>query len=140
MSEEFYTWNKGEVIKFTNHFESSEFECNCQYESCIEQKLSKQLIEKLEEIRVEFGEPIWISSGCRCEKHNKAEDGGENSQHLIPKNGRAADLKAKNLDRLYDLCLQKFSAIGDGRKKGKFIHVDVRSLPKGKKGPITFGY
>ena len=57
----------------------------------------------LEPSRVAFGQPIYISSGYRCQALNKAVGGKPTSQHL---RGEAADLQVRgveNLSRLYNL-------------------------------------
>ncbi len=128
---DFYEWSSGEDIQFTTNFNSSEFESP----DCEDHKISVELIDKLQQLRDKYGKSITITSGYRSKEYNAKVGGVENSQHIL---GKAADITAKDLDTLYDLCLELFSAIGDGRKKGKFIHVDVRT--KLKKGPITFGY
>lgn len=48
------------------------------------------LIERLDEIREGFGQPIIVTSGYRCPALNKAVGGVSNSAH---KSGLAADLK-----------------------------------------------
>jgi uncharacterized protein YcbK (DUF882 family) len=133
MSNEFYRWNTGANIQFTPHFNSSEFESP----DCDKHKISVDLVNKLESLRLDYNRSITVTSGYRSKEHNAKVGGVENSQHV---QGMAADLTGKDLDKLHELCLTIFNAIGDGRKKGKFIHVDVRTLPPGKKGPITFGY
>ena len=133
MSNEYFYWSTGENIQFTNHFNSKEFESP----DCNKHKISVDLVNKLESLRLDYGRSITVTSGYRSKEHNAKVGGVENSQHV---QGLAADLTAKDLDKLHELCLKLFNAIGDGRKKGKFIHVDVRTLSPGKKGPITFGY
>lgn len=118
-------WKRGAALKLSDHFSSKEFECPCG--KCDEQKISAKLIEKLEQVRVEFGEPVSVNSGYRCPEHNVQVGGHASSSHV---NGLAADVRPKitttdSLDQLYDLCYSKFDNIGNGRNKG-FIHVDVR--------------
>ncbi len=129
--DSFYYWSTGENHQFTDHFNSKEFESP----ESDKHMISKDLVEKLELLRKEYGKSITINSGYRTKEHNAKVGGVENSQHVL---GKAADLTAKDLDKLYELAITIFNAIGDGRKKGKFIHVDVRTM--GHKGPILFGY
>jgi len=133
MSDSNHVWKTGDSIQFTENFSSKEFECP----SAKEHIISKNLVNKLQELRTRYGKSITITSGYRSAEHNTKVGGVKNSQHVL---GLAVDLTAKDLNKLYDLCCEIFSAIGDGRKKGKFIHVDVRQLSKGSKGPIKFGY
>lgn len=53
----------------------------------------------LEPIRKEFGHPIHVNSGYRCEKLNKLVHGVRNSFHCY---GRAADITAADFPRLCD--------------------------------------
>ena len=133
MSNEFYHWSSGDDIQFTKNFNSKEFECP----GSDEHKISKKLIQKLQELRDMYGKSIKITSGYRSQKYNDSlKNSVKNSQHVL---GLAVDLTGSDLDKLYELSKQLFSAVGDGRKKGKFLHVDVRNLGK-LKGPILFGY
>lgn len=120
-------FKKGENKQITDHFNSKEFECPCSNCDLDTQYISEELVIKLEEVRIEYGNGILINSGYRCPIHNKEVGGKENSSHM---NGLAADPSPArktldDLDNLYDLCYDKFDNIGDGRKHG-FIHVDVR--------------
>ena len=131
MDDNFHYWSSGDNIQFTDHFNSKEFESP----ESDKHMISKDLVEKLESLRTQYGKSITITSGYRTKEHNAKVGGVENSQHVL---GKAADLTARDLDKVYELAIKIFNAIGDGRKKGKFIHVDVRT--KGQKGPILFGY
>lgn len=67
------------------------------------------LIEQLDKIRILYGKPIYINSGYRCPKLNKAVKGVDSSQHQL---GIAADLdtrkgKVEN-KKLYDLISKNF--------------------------------
>lgn len=53
----------------------------------------------LEPIRKEFGYPVHVNSGYRCEKLNKLVNGVRNSFHC---SGRAADITAADFSRLCD--------------------------------------
>lgn len=133
MSDEFFQWKTGDNIQFSKNFNSSEFECP----ESKDHKINRDLVDSLQDLRDKFGKSITITSGYRSQAHNDKIGGVKNSQHVL---GRAVDITAKDLDKLYDLCLSIFNAVGDGRKKGKFIHVDNRILPPGRKAPVTFGY
>ena len=68
------------------------------------------------------GIPFIVLSGSRCEKHNKAEGGKEESSHLV---GFGSDIAAENDEKrfiiLRALVIVGFSRIGIGKS---FIHVD----------------
>ena len=73
-------------INLTAHFNLREFECGC----CQRVKLSPTLVMRLEELRWLWGRPLVVTSGYRCETHNKAVGGVENSRHT---QGTAADIR-----------------------------------------------
>lgn len=51
----------------------------------------------LDPAREALGEPIYISSGYRCEQLNRILLGVKNSQHLV---GEAADIYCQHMDKL----------------------------------------
>jgi uncharacterized protein YcbK (DUF882 family) len=124
----------------TSFFTSEEFACKCKNKHCEGKppKLAMQstLVQALNRVREEFGAPITVTSGFRCQAHNTAVGGSPKSQHM---QGIAADIKPasgkkEDLERLYQLCLAEkaFSGVGDGRPKS-FVHVDCRALKPGEK-------
>lgn len=124
----------------TSFFTSEEFACKCKNKHCEGKppKLAMQstLVQALNRVREEFGQPITVTSGYRCPAHNKAIGGSPKSQHML---GTAVDIqpasgKPEDLERLYQLCLEEaaFTGVGDGRKK-RFVHVDCRTLRPGEK-------
>jgi uncharacterized protein YcbK (DUF882 family) len=124
---EFYTWKKGEDVQFTQHFSSKEFTCNCKHSDCIEQKISKELVDDLEKCRQEYGQAVIINSGYRCLKHNKEIGGANHSQHM---EGKAADTRPKllttdTMDEWIKVLSGTFKAMGIAQS---FIHVDVREM------------
>lgn len=106
----------------SEHFNRDEFECKCT--QCGFDTVDVGLINLLEAVRNHFGKPVIISSGCRCEAHNKAEGGSLKSQHLL---GRAADIVvADTSPDAVATFLEVFGAQGIGRYNS-FTHVDSRS-------------
>jgi len=120
-SKKYFIFNKGEKFKLSDNFSSHELECKCSRADCIEQKISVNLIEKLQKIREKLGKSLKITSGYRCEAHNKAIGGAAKSQHIL---GNAADLKTEDMDSLEALVEVEFDAVGNA--KPSFLHVDVR--------------
>jgi uncharacterized protein YcbK (DUF882 family) len=102
----------------SKYFKLDEFKCKC----CGKAPMDEKLLENLDKVREEFGKPITVTSGYRCEKRNKEIGGALKSQHIL---GKAADIKGDDLDKLYEICEKHFKAVGDGRPKG-FVHVDTR--------------
>ena len=112
----------------SSNFSRREFSCKC---GCGMDTVDAELIMVLENLRWGQGvggksRAITVSSGCRCEEHNRNEGGGDNSQHLI---GKAADIAvygvtpkdvAEYLDKWHP------DQYGIGRYE-TFTHIDVRS-------------
>lgn len=130
--DKYYYWEKGQVYKFNNYFNTGEFACQCKYSDCVEQKIAIELIDKLTELRESINEPLTVTSGFRCTKHQvDLRKSGVNtvvaskSSHEL---GDAADIKPSrlsipNLEKFSD---KYFEAIGTAKT---FLHVDLR---KGK--------
>lgn len=125
---EYYIWNKGSDIKLSNNFKSSEFSCHCKFPECVEQRISSDLINRLEKIRTELGQPIHITSGYRCTKYQKvvADSGAQTakgkSQHEL---GNAADIAPQDGDCKKALVVANkyFIFIGIANS---FLHLDTR--------------
>ncbi|MCH8242102.1 MAG: hypothetical protein IH897_05760 [Planctomycetes bacterium] len=103
----------------TKNFSKKEFACKC---GCGFDAISPKLVEKLQGIRDHIENPIIISSGCRCENHNRLQGGHSDSAHL---KGFAADiLCADSASRfeLLSLAVKNFARIGINMR---FIHVDI---------------
>ena len=80
-------------MKLTKNFDLNEFSCKCGCEMPQDVLVNVQkLASQLQTLRNALGKPIDPSSGYRCESHNKAIGGAENSQHIY---GMAADIKVK---------------------------------------------
>ena len=106
------------------YFKKAEFACPC----CGVCHMNKELIWKLDLLRELVGEPLIITSGYRCERHNEAVGGAPNSAHL---RGNAADIACPDHLLRYKILKYafylEFPRIGIGKK---FIHLDVdRTLP-----------
>lgn len=66
------------------------------------------LIPRLNQIREEWGHPIYVNSGYRCEKLNKKVGGSKKSSHM---KGLAVDITTGNREsnkRLFNLIRAKF--------------------------------
>lgn len=108
--------------KLSEHFNRSEFACNC---GCGFDTVDAELLRVLEDLRNHFKEPVHINSGCRCRKHNIEVKGSEKSQHLT---GRAADIVVKNHppeDVQYYLQMEYPDRYGIGTYRN-FTHIDTR--------------
>lgn len=112
-------------MTLSKHFQRIEFECKC---GCGFDTVDSELLDILENLRAALGEPIIITSGCRCKEHNEKIGGSPQSQHTL---GRAVDFKVKNfeaeavyeyLDYLYP------DSYGLG-KYPSWVHLDSREGP-----------
>jgi uncharacterized protein YcbK (DUF882 family) len=107
--------------QLSENFRRSEFACRC---NCGFDDISPVLIKALQELRDTIAQAIHVSSGCRCEAHNRRVGGSRQSQHI---RGTAADISCRWLTpqelRRYALQIEAFKGIGLYRG---FLHVDVR--------------
>ena len=109
----------------TKNFSRKEFACKC---GCGEDRISLDLVERLQVIRSTLGKSLTINSGVRCSKYNIAQGGVESSEH-VPNRKRpceGVDVKCDNSLLRYGLLkvgllLFKRVGIGDG-----FIHFGNR--------------
>lgn len=110
----------------TEHFKISEFTCKC---GCGTNIIDQKVIDMAEIIRQELGVPVHVNSGCRCEKHNKAVGGVDNSKHVL---GKACDLScSKGADTMFNTVKKLYA---EGKlpnldycilyKRKNFIHID----------------
>ena len=108
-----------ESWKLVKYFKPKEFECPC----CGKCDMDATLVFSLDTLRDFVGEPLIITSGFRCPKHNEEIGGAPNSAHL---RGKAADILVTNSELrwkiLYFALLIGFQRIGIGRT---FIHLDI---------------
>ena len=105
-------------MKLTKNFNSKEFACPC----CKKEVYLMKHILHLQTMRNHFNKPIKITSGFRCEKHNKKIGGVQYSQHLL---GTATDIKIKEIspDIVADYAEKHFDGVG---RYNTFTHVDSR--------------
>lgn len=117
--------NRGDNIKVSDYFSSSEFHCKCKYRDCKETQISEELVKALEELRDLTG-PLFITSGFRCGKHNTDIGGVGGSQHL---EGKACDIYSQKHDtkKLAQFAeqIEDFENGGIGVAHN-FVHVDIR--------------
>ena len=77
------------------NFKIQEFVCHCGCEMHPEarQNIEALVANVLDPLRDEYGKPIYVNSGYRCEKYNAAVGGVPRSQHML---GQAADISVKS--------------------------------------------
>lgn len=86
-------WNN-KLCGFTAYFKASEFKCKCG--KCNSSAyLNPKLVTYLDQLRIDFGKPVVITSGIRCKKYNDSLPGSsKTSLHL---RGNAADVYIKGV-------------------------------------------
>jgi uncharacterized protein YcbK (DUF882 family) len=130
----YFYWRRSEREALSASFSTDEFNCHCNYPECCggEQRVSCDLVARLQAVRDQFQLPLSVSSGYRCSRHQAElrEAGVQTadglSQHEL---GNAADVVPKLRDRstmrrLLAIAEQHFRAIGVARG---FLHLDTRA-------------
>lgn len=121
------TYKKNSNQKLSKNFSSNEFDCHGK-DCCSTTEVDPKLTECLQKIRDHFGKPVNVSSGYRCQKHNKNVGGATGSRHT---KGHAADIY---IDGVAPAEIAKYAEsidiLGIGLyetdEDGWFVHVDVR--------------
>jgi zinc D-Ala-D-Ala carboxypeptidase len=136
MSEEFtniethITWIKGEKIPVGKYFHSNEFMCRCNFLACQEQRISKDLVGRLDRIRERLGRPLQITSAYRCSEYQQVLRKNGVSTVVAKKSthedGEAADARPldKNMEGFLQICETEFESIGIANT---FLHLDTRA-------------
>ena len=107
------SWEK---IRF---FKLEEFACPC----CGKNNIDMHLVHMLDHLRVWMAQPLKITSGYRCEKHNREVGGVPNSAHL---KGLAVDIHVP--DSKFRFFLIHFAIIVGFQRIGvakNFVHLDI---------------
>lgn len=118
-----YSVRRDGAKKLSEHFRVREFRCQDGSDTVL---VSEELVEVLEAIRNQFGQPVTINSAYRTTSHNAKVGGSAKSQHL---EGTAADIRVGGVTPLEvaqyaEEVLGKAGGIG---LYGTFTHVDVRA-------------
>lgn len=106
-------------------FKSKELECKGTVCGPCKQLPNQEMINKLDEIRQKYNKPIKISSGFRCEKHNKIIKGAAASKHM---QGNAADILDldKDVTKWITPLLEEFNIwIEDPAYTPNWLHVQI---------------
>lgn len=117
-------WKRGENIKITANFSTKEFCCTCGI--CLDQRIDRQLVEKLQAVRDEVKLPLTITSGFRCaRKQQMLRDQGYETASGISTHemGQAVDVTCSDIPALAKAAEKHFMAIGTART---FVHLDLR--------------
>lgn len=111
----------------TKNFRVEEFACKC---GCGEMRISPTVVLICQMVRDHFKKPVRVTSGSRCDKHNKAVGGVDDSQHKVKGDevSHAADVQ---VDGVKPMIVSAFldarfpNALGIGTYK-TFTHIDDR--------------
>ncbi|KXJ61637.1 MAG: serine/threonine protein kinase [Alteromonas sp. Nap_26] len=108
--------------QITKFFKRSEFACQC---GCGFNTVDAELLFILNWLREYFGEPVTVTSGCRCVAHNAAEGGAKKSFHLT---GKAADVKVKNVParEVFEALAENFPDEYGFIEYSTWVHIDSR--------------
>ena len=100
-------------------FKRDEFACAC----CNQNRISGDLVDRLDYARGKAGMPFQISSGYRCINRNRKVKGKPRSSHL---DGYASDIKCRSVSKKDTIVASLFSA---GIKRvgiyKTFVHADI---------------
>ena len=108
--------------EISDNFSRSEFACKC---GCGFDTVDAELVQVLEVVRFKYNSPVHITSGCRCDSHNKKVGGSDGSKHKL---GIAADIVVEGVPavEVYRFLTSIFkSGYGIG-KYDEFTHIDIR--------------
>lgn len=102
-----------------HHFSVGEFACPC----CGRAKISYPFVGLLDQARELVGVPFRVTSGYRCQAHNKQVGGSPDSEHLI---GLAADILVPDSETRF-LIVSAALQVGIRRigVHGSFVHLGV---------------
>lgn len=126
--DKYFYWNKGEVAKLSDNFKTDEFDCHCNYSSCKEQKISKDLITRLQRLRINVKKSITITSAFRCKKYQaylvKSKVNTVVAKQSTHELGEAADCMCQMPIKAFEKqAAKEFESIGIA---ASFLHLDTR--------------
>ena len=109
------------MSKYFSYETDPKMACSC----CNVKKLDPHVIAVLTLVREHFNEPVIITSGYRCPKHNKAVGGAPKSKHV---EGIAVDFKVKGKlpEQVFEYLNDMFPDTYGLGVYSSFVHLDVR--------------
>lgn len=114
-------FDKGNNYDLTPNLALSEVKCRCSNIDCTRTLILKTNILTYQKVRDQFNEPIRVTSGYRCQLHNRSVGGNHASYHMI---GAALDLTPwdfdqDKLDRLEEIAKKHFDVV---IRYNEFVH------------------
>ena len=104
----------------TQNFTFEELRCPC----CHEMEIDEDFLDTLQDMRDELGQPCIVTSGFRCEEHNRDVGGALRSQHM---SGLAIDIHCIDARFRYDLIkAAMFAGFTGIIANDDYLHLDLR--------------
>ena len=134
------TYKKGDEQKIAANFRAREFDCQGRC-CCAETKIDEKLVQYLQQIRDNFGKPVYLTA-YRCPTHNaRTPNAAHNSYHVY---GQAADF---HIDGVEPAEIAKYAESIGVKGIGlydTFVHIDTRKTKSfwyshAQERRITFG-
>lgn len=119
-------------MKLSRHFSREEFACEC---GCGFDTADIELVQVLEHVRLKYGKPVIITSGCRCVEHNEKVQKSANPNYFpyssksYHMQGRAADFVVEGVNpiEVYEWLNRSYPyRYGLGMYSG-WCHLDTRT-------------
>lgn len=110
----------------TKNFSADEMRCKCGCDIC---NVSEDFMDKLQALRTLVGFPLTITSGCRCQAHNKACGGKPTSDHLATENTQCEGVDIKCLNSKHRRIIILTAEIVGIKRAGiakTFIHLGTK--------------
>lgn len=116
---------KYKLTQISTYLAHREFECKCVYADCTFTLLNPELTQTFNAVRFNWGSAIGVTSGFRCQRHNKDVGGFDDSWH---KRGSAIDIYPhnNNIDGLYILANKFFDLVIHYEAEG-FLHCQMET-------------
>lgn len=111
---------KGSNVEIFNKLYTKNFHCHCKGKLCTHTIIQKRLLHSLHLLQKKWIRELYITSGYRCQSHNRKVGGVKNSKHT---RGQAVDIVCpidefeefvKTAEDFFDVVLPY--------KKNNFIH------------------
>ena len=131
--------------QITPHFNESELRCKC---SCGRMEFSDAAVGYLEDLRVKFGKPMYLSSAYRCPEYNSlvSSTGPEGPHTQTEDDNITVDVLTFGADALWLVAyaiMQGFEGVGVSQKGGRgsrFVHLDRLGQTTKRPRPWLWSY
>lgn len=123
---EVFIYPKNSTEDLADHLNAVEFACHCTYKECHFFLWSPKLKKAWNGLRGDYGAPLDLTNGFRCQKHNKDETGRDESYHTV---GQSLDIDILKMgeveiNRLQWIAKRYFDYIEINLEKG-YMHLHV---------------